>query len=681
MKLPAAKKIPYSYKIHNQEINDEYHWLRDKEWPSVNDEEILGYLKEENEYFNQFLRPLGAEKQKIFTELKARIKLSDQSPYIKKDNYNYYTRTEEDKDYTIYCRSRIIPADSLEEILLDVNNVAIGKSFTKIGTFAVSSDHKLLAYSVDFTGDERYRIKVYDIDSQTYLDDDIGDIIGDIVWHEELQGFFYTPVNENWRHDKVMFHYLGAVVNEDKLVFCETDPLYQVYVSKASSKQHIIITVEGHSSNESYVIAMSDHGFIPKLIRPREDKIFYSVDHSGEHFYIKTNHQAKDFRLVRIDVNNFDYGNYDEYIKERPGEYLSSFDLTKNYLILNYKINGLPLIKVHYLANASEKIIDFPDQAFNAEAESCNYDEDDIRVYYSSLATPNTTYSYDFSANKLLILKIQEIPSGFEPAEYMVERIFAGNSGVKIPITLFYKKSLFKKDGSNPLYLYAYGSYGISVPVSFKNAAVTLANNGFIYAVAHVRGGDELGHDWYEAAKFLNKKRTFEDFIAVSRYLIDEQYTSKGNIVICGGSAGGLLVGAAINEQPELFKAAIAHVPFVDILNTMLDDTLPLTPGEFKEWGNPKELDYFNYIKSYSPYDNIKAQNYPHLFVTCAIADPRVGYWEAAKWVARIKATKTNNNLVLLKTNLNSGHVGASGRFEYLKEVAEDLVFIFKLFS
>jgi oligopeptidase B len=681
MKAPIAKKIPYDYEIHNQKINDEYNWLRDKDWPSVNNHEILSYLKEENEYFDQFLSPLEEEKKKIFAELKARIKLSDKSPDIKKDNYHYYTRTEEDKDYTIYCRKKIIPDDSSEEILLDVNNLAIGKNFTKLGAFSVSPDHKLIAYSVDFTGDERYMIKIYDIDSQRYLRDEIPDTIGNVVWHEELNGFFYTPMNENWRHDKVMFHYLGDSVNEDRLVLCETDPLYQVSVSKAGSRKYIIVNVEGHNSNENYVIAIDDHNFIPKLIRAREDKIFYNIDHNGDYFYIRTNYKAKDFRIAMTRVNNFQDPEFDDYIKERTGEYLSSFDLTKNYLILNYKVNGLPLVKIHNLSDKTEKIIGFPDQAFSAEAASCNYDEDDIRLYYSSFARPSTTYSYDFDKSKLSILKIQEIPSGFDSDDYMVERIFASNDGVKVPITLFYKKSLFKKDGSNPLYLYGYGSYGINAPVSFRNVAVTLADNGFIYGVAHIRGGDDLGHDWYEAAKFLNKKRTFEDFISVSEYLINQQYTSKGNIVVYGGSAGGLLVGAVINAKPELFKAAIAHVPFVDVLNTMLDDTLPLTPGEFKEWGNPKELDYFNYIKSYSPYDNIKAQNYPHLFVTCAIADPRVGYWEAAKWVARIKATQTGNNLVLLKTNLNAGHTGASGRFDYLKEIADDLVFILKIFD
>ncbi|MFV9957814.1 MAG: prolyl oligopeptidase family serine peptidase, partial [Rickettsia conorii subsp. raoultii] len=310
-----------------------------------------------------------------------------------------------------------------------------------------------------------------------------------------------------------------------------------------------------------------------------------------------------------------------------------------------------------------------------------NFEEDDIRIDYSSLARPNTTYSYDFNSDKLTILKNHEIPSGFNPEEYKVERIFADNEDVKVPITLFYKKSLFKKDGSNPLYLMGYGAYGIAMPVNFRNTAVTLADRGFIYAVAHIRGGDDLGHDWYEAAKFLTKKRTFEDFIACSRALINEQYTSNNNIVIMGGSAGGMLIGYVLNEKPEIYRAAIVHVPFVDVLSTMLDESLPLTLLEYNEWGNPKEKEYFEYIKSYSPYDNVKAQNYPALFVTCGISDPRVGYWEPAKWVAKLRELKMDNNPLLLKTNMDTGHKGSAGRVDYLKEIADELVFILKVFD
>ncbi len=681
MKPPVANIKSHSFEIHGTIINDEYAWLRDNNWPEVKDRQIISYLEEENKFFDQFFLPLKNDKEKIFEELKGRIKLVDQSTYIKKNNYYYYSRVEAQKEYPIYCR-KVGSTEAQEEILLDVNKLAEGKKFIKIDAFSVSPDHKFIAYSVDFTGDERYTIRVFNLETQEYLTDEIPQTIGSIVWHEELGGFFYTPTNENWRHDTVMFHYLGNEREKDRLIFHEPNPLYSASVSRSGSKQYIILSVSGLDDNVSYVISMHDHNFSPKLVKSRQDGIFYEMDHNGAFFYIKTNYKAKNFRIVKVSVDNFQESDWQEdYIKEESNKYLSSFDITENYVVLNYLIKAIPMIKIKSFGDGEEKIISFPDQAFNAEAMSTNYEEDDIRIIYSSLARPNTTYSYNFSSNQLAILKIQEIPSGFNPDEYMVERIFANNGEIEVPVTLLYKKSLFKKDGSNPVYLYGYGSYGISMPVSFRNSAISLVDRGFIYAISHVRGGDELGHSWYEDAKFLNKKRTFEDFIASAEKLIQDKYTSKGNIAICGGSAGGLLIGAVLNQKPELFKAAIAHVPFVDILNTMLDENLPLTPGEFKEWGNPKDPEYFEYIKSYSPYDNIKAQQYPNIFITAGLSDPRVGYWEAAKWAARLRAKKTDNNILLLKTNMDTGHSGASGRFDYLKEVAEELTFIFKIFG
>lgn len=680
MNQPIAEKTPYSYNINDQTINDEYAWLRDKNWPAVKNDKILKYLAAENLHFEQFFLPLVSEKEQIFEELKGRIKLEDQSTYTKKDDYYYYTRTEKDKEYAIYCRKFGSP-DAKEEVLLNVNKLAAGKNFTQLGAFTVSPDHKLIAYSVDFAGNEKYNIKVFDLERKEYLVDEIAGVSSSIVWHENIAGFFYAPLDENLRHNKVKFHQLGTGYRQDTLIFHETNQLYQLSVSKSSSRQYLIINSGDHGSNEVYVISMQDTNFSPQLIRKAQDNIFYDIEHNGDYFYIKTNHKAKNFQLVRVNTDRFATASWEEYIPEEQEKYLAGFDITENYLILNYSYNALPLVKVKHLATRKEKIIKFPDEAFDAEAFSTNFAENDIRVSYSSLARPSTIYSYDFTSDRLATLKVQEIPSGFNPAEYMVERIFASNEGVKVPITLFYKKSLFKKNGSNPLYLYGYGSYGIGMPVAFRNSAVSLANRGFVFAIAHIRGGNELGHDWYEAAKFLTKKRTFDDFIKSTEHLIKTGYTSKGNIVICGGSAGGLLIGAVINEKPDLFKAAIVHVPFVDLLNTMLDESLPLTLGEFKEWGNPKDPVYFEYMKSYSPYDNIKPQNYPTLMVTAGLSDPRVGYWEAAKWVARLRATKTDNNTLILKTNMGAGHRGASGRFDFLKEAAEDLVFIFKVFG
>lgn len=681
MQPPVTEKIPHSFEIHSQKIDDEYAWLRDPKWPVVTDEKILNHLNEENEYYKNFFLDLEGKKTEIFEELKGRIKLVDQSTYVKDDNYFYYTRTEADKEYPIYCRKKD-STSSEEEILLNVNELAKGEKYTSVGAFSVSPDHKLLAYSVDFSGNEHYSVRVLDIASQNYLTDTIENTAGDIVWHEELPGFFYTPTTENWRFDKIMFHKLECETKDDTLVLHEPDPLYNVSVYKSGSKEYIFASVNGHETNEIFVMPMSDHKFTLELMRPKQDKIYYSVDHNDEYFYIKTNLKAKNYKIARASSRDLqDSSKWEEYVPEEENKYLVSFDLSKNYMILNYKDLGLPFIKIKELSTEQEKVINFPDQAFTASASQANFKENDIRVSYSSLARPSTVYQYDFGTHKLNVLKVQEIPSGLNSDDYNVERIWAENDGVRIPISLFYKKSLFKKDGSNPLYLYGYGSYGISIPPAFRNTAISLVNRGFVFAIAHIRGGDDLGQDWYESAKFLNKKRTFEDFIASAKHLINEKYTRENNIVICGGSAGGLLIGNSINNYPELFKAAIAHVPFVDVVNSMLDETQPLTPGEFKEWGNPKDKEYFDYMLTYDAYNNVRAQKYPNLLVTAGLSDPRVGYWEAAKWVARLRDYKTDNNIIIFKTNMDAGHSGASGRFDYLKEAAEDLVFIFKIFE
>eukprot|EP00919_Chromeraceae_sp_WS-2016_P009590 GHVR01022521.1.p1 GENE.GHVR01022521.1~~GHVR01022521.1.p1 ORF type:complete len:694 (+),score=59.45 GHVR01022521.1:61-2142(+) len=681
---PIARKVLHEFEIHGTKIQDEYQWLRADGWPDkITDTKVIAHLEEENKYFENFISPHKEKKEELFEELKGRIKLADQSTYTKKDNFYYYTRTEEDKDYTIYCRKKD-SIEAAEEIILDVNELAKGKEFTAIGAFSISPDHKLMAYSVDFTGGEKYTIRIYNLESKEFLKDEITDTIGRIVWHRTLDGFFYSPTNEKWRHDKIKFHKLGTSVEDNKLILHEEDPLYSVSVFEASSKQYIFINIDGHDCNEIHYIDMQDENLNAKLISKREDNIFYSVDHNAEYFYKNTNGGAKNFHILKIKSNSYSSDTtWQTYIAEKQDSYLSGFDITKNYILLNYKnkVKGLPEIIVRDLNNDSEHTLKFPDSAYTANIFGSNFEEDDIRITYSSLARPITAYQYDFNTDKLTTLKVQEIPSGLNSDEYMVERIFADTDGVQVPISLFYKKSLFKEDGSNPLFLQGYGSYGIGNPAAFTNFPISLVDRGFVYAIAHIRGGDDLGHDWYEAAKFLTKKRTFSDFIAVAEKLIASKYTTKGNIVIWGRSAGGMLIGNVINQRPELFKAAITHVPFVDVLITMLDGDLPLTPGEYKEWGNPKDLKYFEYMKSYCPYCNVSAQNYPHLFVTAGLSDPRVGYWEAAKWVAKLRDRKLDNNLLLYKTNMSFGHAGASGRFDYLKEVAEDLVFIIEIFG
>lgn len=679
---PVAKQIPFSYKVGKHVIQDEYFWLRDKAWPDVSDKEVLDYLKAENDYAAKaFFDGLKKEKEKLFDEIKARIKLTDKSEEVQRDNYYYYTRTEEKLDYPIYCRKQ--GSDGKEEIILDVNLLAKGKKYTKIGAMSISPDHSMLAYSIDHLGNERYTIKILDLKAQEYLEENIKDTIGSVVWHQNSDklGLFYLLADENWRATQVFFHSIFSK-EPDQLILKEENPLYHFSLGLSSSKKFLFINDGGGQENQIYIIDLSTTSIKPELFSPMRTKVLYSLEHNRDNFYILTNDISSQFRLVTTNLQNTEDKFWKEYIPADKDSYLESFDITQKYLILNYKKQALPVIKVLNFDSKAEEQLNFPDGSYTASGYSTNFFIDDIRVAYSSLSRPNTIYSYNFQENVLDIIKVTEIPSGFDSDLYQVVLHWTQNQGVEVPVSILYKKSLVKFDGSNPLYLYGYGSYGIGMSPAFRSSIISLVDRGFVFAIAHIRGGDELGYEWYESAKFLNKKRTFEDFIAVSKDLISNKYTSKGNIVICGGSAGGLLVGNVINNAPELYKAAIAHVPFVDILNTMLDSSLPLTPGEYKEWGNPAEDDeIFDYIKSYSPYDNVQKKHYPALFITTSISDPRVGYFEPAKWVARLRKNKLDNNILLFKTNLDTGHQGASGRFDYLKEVADDYLFILKIFD
>ena len=681
---PIAEKITQTWSLHGKQIKDEYAWLRDDNWPQkIKNKKIASYLNQENNYFTNFMKPYETLQNNVFEELKGRIQLTDQSTYVRKDNYYYYTRTEANQEYSIYCRKKH-STTAPEEILLDVNKLAHNKKFTSLGSFSTSPDHTLLAYSIDHTGDERFTIRIFNLTKQQHLKDTIPNTIGSIIWHEDQSGFFYTPTDENWRQLQVYFHKLGDGVN-DKKIFEEKDQLYHISLSQSSSKTHVFIDVIGHDSNEMYFIDMADTTQTPRNIINRLDNVEYTCDYADGFLYVRTNCDAKNFAMVTGVIDkNYKPIMWTPLLEYDEDRYLEGFDLTKNYLLLQYKSNLSGLDEIEVISrhdSSSKRKIQFPDAAYEAVVYSTNYEDDDIRINYSSFAKPTTVFTYDFQSENLKTLKVQEIPNGLNSDEYTVKRVYAEHGAVKIPVSLFYRKNLFKQDGSNPLYLYGYGSYGHAVSPTFSNSAISLVNRGFVYAIAHIRGGDDLGKGWHDSAKFLNKKRTFQDFIVVTEALINHQYASAGNIIASGGSAGGLLIGNVINEKPELYKAVIAHVPFVDVLNTMLDETLPLTIGEFKEWGNPKNKEYFDYMLSYSPYENIKEQKYPHIFATAGLSDPRVGYWEAAKWIAKLRTKNTSDNKILFKTNMDFGHSGASGRFDYLKEVAEDLVFICYVFG
>ena len=701
---PHAEKVPYCYKVANYELTDDYYWLRDKVWPEIKDRKILAYLQSENSYAeNSLFARYATEKEQIFQGLQARFNFAATSEYTKKDDYYYYTREDQDKNYKTYCR-KIGGLDQNEEVIFDENTIAEGENFMRIGALSISDDHNFLAYAVDFVGNEKFTIKIIDLNTKKHLPEEIPDVsfanLSDvptiIPWHKNNTGFFYTPTSERLFPEKVMFHTLRDNYKNDILIYAENDPEYSVVLSRSQSRSFLFInTFSGsfnkiHShinnilgqANEIHYLDLEKNKFLhPILFKERKDGVLYTVEHCGKEFFVRINDFGSDFRLIKTKIDNWHEENWEEVVASNKDQYLESFDISNNFLILNCKQQGLSKIEVMNIKTNNKKVITFPEKAYAATGYVTNFAEDDLRIYYSSFKDPECIYKYNFSTNVLIVLKQQPGPADFVSSNYVIESQFANNNGVNIPITIFYKKSLLKKDGTNPLYLCGYGAYGSSLPRHFRAELLPLVNKGIVFAIAHVRGGDELGVDWYTEGKLLNKKNTFDDFIACSEYLIKQKYTAKGNIAISGLSAGGTLIGYVINVRPELYKAAILHQPFVDVLNTMLDETIPLTAIDFQEWGNPKNAEFFEYIKAYSPYDNITKQNYPHILVTTSICDPRVGYWEPAKFVAKLRAYKTDHNDLFFKVMSNAGHIGGSGKLEKYQEIAEDYVFLYKSFG
>ena len=654
---------------------DPYDWLRDKNWPKVEDKAILEYIEAENEYFRQVTADNKKLEETIYQELKNREKDDDDSYPIKRDNYYYFFRKVKDKEYYIICRK----SNKGEEVLLDGNLLAEGKSSFSFGDIAVSNDHSKMVYSYDANGSERYTIEVKNLETNLILEDKIDDTLGGIVWNKEGSGFYYLRLNENLRPDRVFFHLLGTKKEDDILVYHEIDPGFYVGIDKTASEDYLIILCGNGSSNEDRYLSLSDSSHnLKKVIERKKDQL-YTLDHINGMFYLLINDMGKNFRLVKSDS---EFKNFVEIIPHSEDYYLTDIALYNEYLAISKRVLGLNIIQ-YYDIKACVLIseIALPEEVYHANIIHTTKDDKYLRIGYSSLTTPSSILEYEFKNKELHVRKVDEI-KGYEQNRYLTKRLWADSKdGVKIPISIVYHKDKFSSENTNPILLYGYGSYGIGRPASFNPSVISLLDRGFIYAIAHIRGGDELSFDWYESAKFLNKKRTFEDFIASAEYLIENKYTDASKLAIMGGSAGGLLMGAVVNQRPELFKAVIAMVPFVDVLNTMLDESLPLTPPEFEEWGNPKEKDFYEYIKSYSPYDNITKQSYPNMLVTAGLTDPRVGYWEAAKWVAKLRKYKQDNNLLILKTDMDAGHAGKSGRFKRLEEMAMVYSFILGVFN
>lgn len=673
MKAPIAEIKPHELSIHGHTRVDNYFWLNDRDSSYV-----IDYLNAENDYTKEVMKDTEAFQDSLYNEMLSRIKQTDNSvPYFL-NGYHYYTRYEEGKEYPIFCRKKET-LEAEEEVMLNVNEMAEGYAYYQVGGIAVSENNKILAFSVDTVSRRKYTIYFKSLESGEIFSDEIPNTSGSITWASDNKTIFYSFKDETLRPFKIFNYNLDSKQNKE--VFEEKDPTFRCYVYKTKSRKFLVIGSSSTMSDE-YRILESDSPFGTfKVFEPRHDDMLYGIDHYKDKFYIRTNDQAKNFRLMATPVNKTAIDNWEEIIPHREDVLLENFELFKDYLVLEERKLGLTLLRVINQNTDAEHYVDFGEDTYTSYiSTNREFDTDVLRFGYTSLTTPSSTFDYNMSTKEKTLMKQQEVLGGFNKEDYQSERVWAeATDGTKVPISLVYKKDLFKKDGSNPLWIQAYGSYGSSFDPYFSSVRLSLLDRGFVWAVAHVRGGQELGRYWYEDGKLLKKINTFTDFIACTKHLQEKKYSSEDKTFAWGGSAGGLLIGAVVNMSPEIFNGAIAAVPFVDVITTMLDETIPLTTGEYDEWGNPNDKEYYDYVLSYSPYDNVEAKDYPNLLVTTGYHDSQVQYWEPAKWVAKLRAHKTDENLLLLQTNMDFGHGGASGRFERLKEVALEYAFVFKL--
>jgi oligopeptidase B len=669
---PVAKIVPKADTLFGDIRIDNYFWLRDRA-----NLEVMKYLETENSYTEAVMKPTEEFQEQLYKELLGRIKETDLSVPEKIDDYYYYTRTEEGKQYPINCRKKG-SLEASEEILLDQNALAVGHKYLEVGVFKISPDHQLLAYSVDTTGSEAYTLYVKDLNTGKLLGDEIPNTYYSSEWANDNKTIFYTVLDEAKRPYKLYRHTLGTKPMEDVVVYFEPDQAYELSLMKTKSKEYLLMNLESETTSEVHYLKADHPTEDFKVIHPRQHEMEYSVDQHGDKFFIVTNEGAKNFKLVEAPVSDPSLGNWKEVIPYSDSVKIDDIDLFKNHLVVYERERGLKRIHVLNLTTNEGHYVDFPEPVYTFwQARNPDFNTNLLRFNYTSLITPRSVFDYNMDTKTRELKKQDEVLGGYDPSLYQSERVFAkAEDGTMIPISLVYKKGMVK-DGKNPLFLYGYGAYGISSEPSFSSNHLSLLNRGFIYAIAHVRGGGEMGRYWYDDGRLLHKKNTFTDFIACAEQLIAEEYTTNDKLVINGVSAGGLLIGAVNNMRPDLFKIVIAEVPFVDVLNTMLDPSLPLTVIEYEEWGNPTNKEYYDYMKSYSPYDNVEAKNYPNMLITAGLNDPRVSYWEPTKWTAKLRAKKTDQNRLLLKTKMESGHFGATGRYDYLRDVAFEYAFIF----
>lgn len=676
---PVATRKPKELTLHNHTRIDPYFWLREKTNP-----EVIEYLEAENEYMEHIMAHTKDLQEKLYEEIVGRIQETDSSAPIKYGGYLYYTRTEKGKQYSIQCRKKG-HKEAPEQILLDLNKIAQENNYAylRLGVYKISPNHKTLAYSLDIDGAEDYTIYFQDMETGETLSDRIKGASYSLEWANDNKTIFYSTQDEAKRSDKLWRHSLGTSQNDDELTHHEKDELFNLYLGKTRDHKYLVLALGSIETTENHILEAGRPYDKFRLIHPRETGLRYYLDHHEGTFYIVTNtDDSKNNKIMTTPTINPEKGHWKEYIPHTADVKIDGADLFKKYMVVYERENGLRTIKVIDFTSDETHYIKFPEEVYTYYSGSNpEFDASTLRIHYTSLTTADSTIQYNLNTKEWTVVKMQQVLGGYDPADYETERIWAeADDGVRVPISLVYRKEA-KMNGDNPCLLYGYGSYGSSVDPAFNSSRLSLVDRGFVFAIAHVRGGGELGRQWYDDGKFLNKKNTFTDFIACARHLIAEQYTNPEKLVAIGRSAGGLLMGAITNMAPELFKAVVAGVPFVDVVSTMLDESIPLTVSEFEEWGNPQDQDYYNYMLSYSPYDNVEAKNYPNLLVTAGLNDPRVQYWEPAKWVAKLRTIKTDNNKLIMKTFMGAGHFSSSGRYDYLKDTAFEYAFILDVFG
>lgn len=680
IKPPVADKKPVQFTAHGDTRTDDYYWMNDYFKKGPDSTRVVQYLTAENAYMDTMMSGTKQLQADLFTEIKSRIKEKDESVPVFDNGYYYYRRTDEGKQYYKYCRKKG-NLDAPEEILLDADAMAEGSGYFSATGFSISPDNKMMAFGIDKVSRRQYTIYIKNLETGEILKDEIKGTGSNIVWGNDNKTLFYTSNNPvTLLSEKIKKHIIGTDASADVPVYEEKDQSNYIGVYKTKSRKYIVIYSQATLSSELRILDADTPGGSFKVFQPRMKDVLYEIDHSGDRFLVVTNLDAKNFKLMETPVDKTGKENWKDVIAHRPDVLLEGVSVFKDYWVITERKEGLLKLRIRELASGAEHYVDFGEPTYSANVSANpEFNTTTLRYNYASLTTPSSVYDYNMQTKEKKLMKETPILGGFNKADYVSERIYAtAKDGTKVPISLVYKKDT-KKDGSAPLLLYGYGSYGASMDAYFDNSRLSLLNRGFVFAIAHIRGGQEMGRQWYEDGKMMKKKNTFTDFIDCGEYLINQHYTSKGHLYAMGGSAGGLLMGAIANMAPDLWNGIVAQVPFVDVINTMSDPSIPLTTNEYDEWGNPANKDSYFYMKSYSPYDNVEKKDYPNMLVLTGLHDSQVQYFEPAKWVAKLRELKTDKHIILLKTDMKAGHGGASGRFDYLKDVALQYAFLFAL--